>query len=145
MTTILIAEDDKSTRILTAARLKPHYAVVTACDGKEALDIYYKQDVPVIMLTARQEFEDKKLGFSTGTDDYLTKPVNYEELLWRIEALLRRARIHSEKQIVTGETTLSAENYCVTRPGQSVELPKKEFELLFKLLSYPGIIPHPIP
>lgn len=168
MTTILIAEDDKNTRILTAARLKPHYTVVTACDGKEALDIYYKQhidlvvadimmphmdgyelvrtlreykqDVPVIMLTARQEFEDKKLGFSTGTDDYLTKPVNYEELLWRIEALLRRARIHSDKQIVIGETTLSAENYCVTRPGQSVELPKKEFELLFKLLSYPGVI-----
>lgn len=115
MATILVVEDDNSTRLLTTARLKPHYDVIAACDGEEALDIFYhqhidlivadimmphmdgyelvrtlreyKQDVPVIMLTAKQTFEDKKMGFSTGTDDYMTKPVNYEELLWRIEAL----------------------------------------------------------
>ena len=57
----------------------------------------YKQDVPVIMLTAKQTFDDKKAGFATGIDDYMTKPVNYEELLWRMEALLRRAKIYAEK------------------------------------------------
>lgn len=168
MPTILIAEDDKNTRILTAARLKPHYDVITACDGEEALSTFYKQhidliiadimmphmdgyelvktlrdykqDVPVIMLTAKQTFEDKRQGFSTGTDDYMTKPVNYDELLWRIEALLRRAKINSDRRIVIGEVTVDACNYCVSRSMEKKELPKKEFELLFKLLSYPGMI-----
>lgn len=168
MTTILVVEDDKNTRLLTTARLKPHYNVVTACDGEEALDIFYsqhidliiadimmpnmdgyelvrtlreyKQDVPVIMLTAKQTFEAKKQGFSTGTDDYMTKPVNYEELLWRIEALLRRAKINTDKQISLGAVTVNAENYTVSRGKEIITLPKKEFELLYKLLSYPDMI-----
>lgn len=168
MTTILVVEDDKNTRLLTTARLKPHYNVVTACDGEEALDIFYsqhidliiadimmpnmdgyelvrtlreyKQDVPVIMLTAKQTFEAKKQGFSTGTDDYMTKPVNYEELLWRIEALLRRAKINTDKQISLGAVTINAENYTVNRGKEIITLPKKEFELLYKLLSYPDMI-----
>lgn len=168
MTTILVVEDDKNTRLLTTARLKPHYNVVTACDGEEALDIFYsqhidliiadimmpnmdgyelvrtlreyKQDVPVIMLTAKQTFEAKKQGFSTGTDDYMTKPVNYEELLWRIEALLRRAKINTDKQISLGAVTINAENYTVSRGKEIITLPKKEFELLYKLLSYPDMI-----
>lgn len=168
MTTILVVEDDKNTRLLTTARLKPHYNVVTACDGEEALDIFYsqhidliiadimmpnmdgyelvrtlreyKQDVPVIMLTAKQTFEAKKQGFSTGTDDYMTKPVNYEKLLWRIEALLRRAKINTDKQISLGAVTINAENYTVSRGKEIITLPKKEFELLYKLLSYPDMI-----
>lgn len=168
MATILVVEDDKNTRLLTTARLKPHFQVVTACDGKEALDIFYsqhidliiadimmpnmdgyelvrtlreyKQDVPVIILTAKQTFEAKKKGFSTGTDDYMTKPVNYEELLWRIEALLRRAKINSDKQIHLNAVTVNAENYTVNRGGETITLPKKEFELLYKLLSYPDMI-----
>ncbi|MBP3490103.1 MAG: response regulator transcription factor [Roseburia sp.] len=184
MATILVVEDDKNTRLLSTARLKPYYDVVTACDGEEALDIFYKQhidlivadimmpnmdgyelvrtlreyrqDVPVIMLTAKQTFEAKKEGFKTGTDDYMTKPVNYEELLWRIEALLRRARINTDRQIVIGTVTVNAENYTVSRApsadaptaasgspagaSEQLTLPKKEFELLYKLLSYPDVI-----
>lgn len=170
MATVLIVEDDKNTRLLTAARLKPYYTVLAACDGEEALDLFYKQhvdlivadimmpnmdgyelvrtlrsyhqDVPVIMLTAKDAFEDKRLGFSTGTDDYMTKPVNHEELLWRIEALLRRAKIHADKRILIGAVTVDSSNYTVSRSdtADSIELPKKEFDLLFKLLSYPDVI-----
>lgn len=170
MATILVVEDDKNTRLLTTARLKPHYTVLSACDGNEALDIFYKQhvdlivadimmpnmdgyelvktlreykqDVPVIMLTAKTAFDDKRQGFSTGTDDYLTKPVNYEELLWRIEALLRRAKINTSQKIEIGAVSVDAVNYSVTRTDtkEVFELPKKEFELLFKLLSYPNMI-----
>lgn len=168
MATILVVEDDKNTRLLTTARLKQYYNVVTACDGEEAMDIFYKQtidlivadimmpnmdgyelvktlreykqDVPVIMLTAKQTFEAKKQGFLNGTDDYMTKPVNYDELLWRIQALLRRAKINSEKQIVIGEVMLNADQYSITKSGVKIELSKKEFELLYKFLSYPGVI-----
>ena len=173
MATILVVEDDKHTRMLTVARLKGHYTVLEAEDGEKALDIFYsqhvdlivadimmphmdgyelvrtlreyKQDVPVIMLTAKQTFDGKKTGFATGTDDYLTKPVNYEELLWRIEALLRRAKIYAEKKIELGNVTLSEDTYTVQRVQkdgqcQEVALPKKEFELLYKLLSYPNQI-----
>lgn len=186
MAAILVVEDDKNTRLLTTARLKPYYDVIAACDGEEALNLFYsrpvdlvvtdimmpnmdgyelvrtlreyKQDVPVIMLTAKQDFEDKKQGFSTGTDDYMTKPVRYEELLWRIEALLRRAKIHTDKKISLGAVTVNAENYTVCRvysdktrtvsdasspissSSEEIQLPKKEFELLYKLLSYPDMI-----
>lgn len=184
MATILVVEDDKNTRLLTTARLKPHYDVVTACDGEEALDLFYKQhidlivadimmpnmdgyelvrtlreyrqEIPVIMLTAKQTFEAKKEGFLTGTDDYMTKPVNYEELLWRIEALLRRAKINTDRRITIGSVTVNADNYTVSRAScadappaasdaacgaaERLALPKKEFELLYKLLSYPDVI-----
>lgn len=168
MATILVVEDDKNTSILTTARLKAYYDVVTACDGEKAIEIFYhqhvdlivadvmmphmdgyelvktlreyKQDVPVIMLTAKQTFADKREGFSSGTDDYMTKPVNYEELLWRIQALLRRAKISSEKQIVLGDVTVNADIYTVSRGKEVIRLPKKEFELLYKLLSYPDMI-----
>jgi DNA-binding response OmpR family regulator len=168
MANILVVEDDKNTRILTKTRLKPLYNVVEACNGEEAIDIFYdqhidlvvadvmmpvmdgyelvrclrkyKQNVPIILLTAKSEFEDKKIGFSTGIDDYLTKPVNYEELLWRIEALLRRSNINADQKITIGDVIVDATNYSVNRSDQSIQLPKKEFELLFKLLSYPNII-----
>lgn len=170
MATILVVEDNKNTQILTRARLQSHYTVITANDGEEALDIFYKQHIdlivadvmmpnmdgyelvhllreykeqtPVILLTAKSTFEDKKTGFATGIDDYLTKPVNYEELLWRIEALLRRANINSDQKISIGSVLVDATNYTVSRTDNDTvyELPKKEFELLFKLLSYPNVI-----
>ena len=96
--------------------------------------------IPVLLLTAKQAFEDKREGFSTGIDDYMTKPVNFEELHWRLEALLRRARIASEQQITIGSVTLDQRTYTLTRQAEVLELPKKEFELLYKLLSYPGQI-----
>ena len=128
MATILLVEDDTSMRLLTTAKLKHRYAIISVQDGVEALDVLERQPVdltiadvmmprmdgytpvktlrergdqiPVLLLTAKQSFEDKREGFSSGVDDYMTKPVNYEELIWRLDALLRRAHIASEHRIV---------------------------------------------
>ena len=168
MTTILIAEDDKSLQMLIRARLKPYYEILCADDGLIALEMIQSRHIdlliadigmprmdgfelvqklrslgstlPVLMLTAKQSFQDKRTGFSAGTDDYLTKPVNYEELLWRIQALLRRAKIFTSKEIEVGAVVLDSLAYTVRKTGGNLELPKKEFDLLFKLLSYPGRI-----
>ena len=168
MATILLVEDDTSMRLLTTAKLKHRYAIISVQDGVEALDVLERHPVdliiadvmmprmdgytlvktlrergdqiPVLLLTAKQSFEDKREGFSSGVDDYMTKPVNYEELIWRLDALLRRAHIASEHRIVGGRTVLDSGTYTVTREKAAMELPKKEFELLYKLLSYPGQI-----
>lgn len=168
MATVLLVEDNESMQVLTRAKLRGQFTIFCARDGLEALEILGRQRVdlmiadvmmprmdgytlvkrlreegnqlPVLLLTARQSFEDKREGFSSGIDDYLTKPVNYEELVWRIEALLRRANIASERRIVVGGTVLDSASYTVSRSGEILELPKKEFELLYKLLSYPGQI-----
>ena len=95
---------------------------------------------PVLLLTAKKEWKDKKMGFAIGIDDYMTKPVNYEELQWRIRALLRRAKISNEKQIIIGDVVISEDFNMVVRGEEKITLPKKEFELLFKLLSYPNKI-----
>ena len=99
-----------------------------------------KNATPIMLLTAKSEVEDKIHGLDCGADDYMTKPVNYEELTWRINALLRRAHIASERRIVIGPVVLDSNTYTVSRGEQVLELPKKEFELLYKLLSYPGQI-----
>ncbi len=168
MATILIAEDNDNIRLLISERLKPFYTILLASDGIEALDILESKHVdllltdvmmpgmdgfelikeirqngfklPALILTAKQSFNDKRIGFSIGTDDYMTKPVNYEELHWRIDALLRRADITNERKIVMGETILDEATYTLSKGTSSIELPKKEFELLYKLLSYPGMI-----
>ena len=168
MATILIVEDNKNTQLLTAARLKTHFNILTADDGLEALDIIYDKHIdlvvadimmpnmdgyellkrlrgenytmPVLLLTAKQSFEDKREGFDSGSDDYMTKPVNYDELLLRINALLRRAGIASERKITVGTVTVDSAAYTVKSDAVSLELPKKEFEILYKLLSYPGMI-----
>ncbi|MCM1542787.1 MAG: response regulator transcription factor, partial [Blautia sp.] len=168
MATILVVEDNENILLLTSARLKPYYSILTASNGKEALDIFYrqhvdlivadimmpgmdgyelvrclreyKQNVPVIFLTAKSAFDDKRKGFASGIDDYMTKPVNYEELLWRIEALLRRANINASQRIMIGPVTIDSASYTVSRGEERIELPKKEFELLFKFLSYPNMI-----
>ena len=168
MATILVVEDDKHTRLLTCARLKPYYAVAEAENGEEALKMLDQNhidliiadiqmpvmngydlvkelresgiQIPVIMLTAMHTFDDKRTGFASGTDDYMTKPIDYEELLWHIKALLRRANIVSQRKIIIGDITLDSAAYTVTREGTITELAKKEFDLLFKLLSYPGMI-----
>lgn len=168
MAIILVAEDDKNLQLLLSAKLKSCYTVISANDGLEALKVIETRHIdlliadimmplvdgfslvktirdegltiPVLMLTAKQAFDDKKTGFSSGTDDYMTKPVNFDELQWRIEALLRRANIASEHRIKIGTTVLDSSTYTVTFGGQKTELPKKEFDLLFKLLSYPNQI-----
>ena len=98
------------------------------------------ENLPILMVSARQLPEDKHKGFLVGTDDYMTKPIDQEELLLRIKALLRRAKIASERKIVVGDVVLDYDALTVTRGGEEQELPQKEFLLLYKLLSYPGKI-----
>ena len=92
------------------------------------------------MISAKQLPADKQKGFLVGTDDYMTKPIDEVEMLLRIKALLRRARIVSERRIVMGDVVLDYDALTVTRNGEKQELPQKEFMLLYKLLSYPGKI-----
>ncbi len=166
---ILVVEDDVMQRKLMRAVLsRAGYTVYTASNGVEGLEVLDKVQVdlilldimmpdmdgyvfaktlrqggstlPILMVTAKQARQDKKEGFLAGTDDYMTKPVDEEEMLWRISALLRRSRIASEKKITVGQTVLDYNGMTVISQGMSRELPQKEFLLLFKLLSYPGQI-----
>jgi DNA-binding response OmpR family regulator len=163
---ILVAEDDANQRRLMSAVLRgAGYEVHTAADGAEALRMLDEVHVdllvldvmmpkldgfeltrqlrdggsalPILMVTARQLPQDKHTGFLVGTDDYMIKPVDEEELLLRIRALLRRARIVSEHRIVLGGVTLDYDGLTVERSGESQTLPQKEFYLLYKLLAYP--------
>lgn len=111
-------------------------------DGYEFVSELRDSDnnTPVIMLTAMNTFKHKKEGFASGIDDYMTKPINYEELIWRIEALLRRAKINSENQITIGAFTLNQGSYTAAYEGREITLTNKEFHLLYKFLSYPGVV-----
>ena len=169
MVNILVADDDKNTRLLMKAILEAeHYRVFTAVDGQEALAVLDREHIdlvvldimmpnldgyqftatlrqsdntlPILMVSAKQLPEDKHRGFLVGTDDYITKPIDEEEMLLRIKALLRRAKIVSDRQIVIGDVVLDYDSFTVSRRGEVQELPKKEFLLLYKLLSYPGKI-----
>lgn len=169
MFNILVVDDDKNTRLLLEAVLKAEgYSVITAKDGQEALETMDREhidlvvldimmprmdgyeftktlravnnDLPILMVSAKQLPADRKQGFLVGTDDYMTKPIDEEEMLLRIKALLRRAKIVSERRIVIGDVTLDYDSFTVSRNEDSMELPKKEFQLLYKLLSYPGKI-----
>ena len=97
-----------------------------------------RMEIPVLMATAKTEFADKKEGFEAGADDYMTKPVDLEEVVLRVRALLRRSRIYSENLIRIGEVTLDYNTLEVRLPGETVVLPQKEFYLLYKLFSYPN-------
>ena len=144
------------------------YHAIPTLDGMDALDIMDKEyidlivadimmpnmdgyeltrslraanyDLPILMVTAKDQFEDIQRGFRSGTDDYMVKPINVKELVLRVEALLRRAKISSEKKIVVGSTVLNYDALTVTFHGQETTLPQKEFYLLYKLLSYPNKI-----
>jgi len=166
---ILIVEDDSNTRRLMEAILKQAgYIVHLAKDGLEALDVVGEThidlmiidlmmpnmdgyelteslrelgyELPILMVTAKQLPQDRKKGFIVGTDDFMTKPVDEEELLIRIKSLLRRSKIAAENILVIGELTLHYDALVVSRNEEEVLLPKKEFYLLYKLLSYPNKI-----
>lgn len=166
---ILVVEDDKNTQKLMMAVLKEYgYIPLLAGNGIEALKVLDEQHVdliildimmpgmdgyeltrqlreneynlPILMVTAKQLPEDKKKGFIVGTDDYMTKPVDEEEMILRIKALLRRAQIVNEHKLVVGEVTLDYDSLTVRRGEESQTLPQKEFYLLYKLLSYPNKI-----
>lgn len=166
---ILVVDDDKNTRLLFRAELEnAGYTVLTATDGREALAVMDREHVdlvvldimmpnmdgyeftrllresqnnlPILMVSAKQLPADKHKGFIVGTDDYITKPIDGEEMLYRIRALLRRAKIVSERKIHVGDVVLDYDSMTVSRVGEIFELPQKEFLLLYKLLSYPGKI-----
>jgi DNA-binding response OmpR family regulator len=166
---ILVVDDDKNTRRLFKAVLEGEgYKVYSAENGAAALEIMDQEHIdlaivdimmpemdgyeftstlreadnslPILMVSAKQLPQDKKKGFLVGTDDYITKPVDEEEMLLRVRALLRRAKIVSERKIEIGDVVLDYDSLTVTKKDVVMELPQKEFMLLYKLLSYPGKI-----
>lgn len=166
---ILVVDDDKNTRLFLKAVLeRAGYTVALAGNGELALELLDREHVdlvvldimmpkmdgyeftrvlreaqnnlPILMVSAKQLPADKHRGFIVGTDDYITKPIDDEEMLFRIKALLRRAKIANERKIVIGDVVLDYDALSVTRKNEVQELPQKEFLLLYKLLSYPGKI-----
>ena len=175
MFNILVVEDDFNTRRLMCAVLERYgYNPIPSTDGIDALEQLDKKHVdlvildimmprmdgyeftcvlreggntlPILMVTAKETPADKHKGFIIGTDDYMTKPVDEEEMILRIAALLRRSRIVSERKLTVGSTVLYYDAFTVRNDGEAVgapggmELPQKEFLLLYKLLSYPNKI-----
>ena len=169
MINILLSEDNLDLCNLIAIELKGKgYNVYTAHDGNEAIDIYENNpidllitdimmphtnglevveyirklnaEMPILIITAKTSQSDKYMGFKAGTDDYMTKPIDIDELLFRVEALLRRAKIISEKKIIIGGAELNSETYTISIDRKDMVLPQKEFQILFKLLSYPDQI-----
>ena len=165
---ILVVEDDTNTRKLVCAVLRQNgFETLQAEDGVAALEVMENQHVdlvvldlmmpnldgyelteqlrltwknlPILMVTAKQTPKDKKKGFLVGTDDYMTKPVDEEEMVLRIKALLRRAQIASEHKLGVGDVILDYDTLTVSRGAEEIKLPQKEFHLLFKLLSYSNI------
>ena len=165
---ILVVDDDKNTRMYFEAVLKNNgYTVTVANNGEDALGVMDKvhidlvvldimmpkmdgyeftktlregdNNLPILMVSAKQMPADKNKGFAVGTDDYMIKPVDQDEFLYRIKALLRRAKIANERKIVV-DVIIDYDSLTVTRGEESQELPQKEFLLLYKLLSYPGKI-----
>lgn len=169
MLKILIAEDDRELRRLFAhVLIKNGYTVKEVADGREGLDAieidYYDliisdimmpvmdgyefvrqlrdagNTTPVLMITAKDAFEDMRLGFLSGTDDYMIKPINVNEMVLRVQALLRRAQMINERKQTIGSTVLEYDTFTVWTDGESILLPQKEFLLLYKMASYPGRI-----
>ena len=162
---ILVVEDDANTRkLMETVLVQNGYQPILAKDGLEALELLDKKHVdlavldimmprmdgfeltkmlretdcslPILMVSAKEAPADKKRGFLIGTDDYMVKPVDEEEMILRIGALLRRSQIAYEHRLTVGGTTLDYDAFTLTSSGQTLSLPQKEFLLLYKLLSY---------
>jgi len=169
MINILIVEDDKNIRKLMQTVLQQNgYQTFNASDGLEALELFDKERIdlmicdimmphmdgyeltqslrsayyhlPVLMVTAKESFGDKQKGFLVGTDDYMVKPIDVNEMVLRVQALLRRSKIASERKLELGAITINYDAFTITREDDKQTLPQKEFYLLYKLLSYPGMI-----
>ena len=166
---ILIVEDDGELRQLFSRVLtKNGYAVTGVTNGKEALEVIDKgyfdliisdimmpvmdgfelvrtireanDQTPVLMITAKDAFDDMQEGFLSGTDDYMVKPVNVNEMLLRVGALLRRAKINNERKQSLGNTVMEMDTFTVITGQEKIILPQKEFMLFYKMASYPGKI-----
>lgn len=169
MLKILIAEDDRDLRQLySRVLMKNGYSVKGVTNGQEALDAmdhdYFDliiadimmpvmdgyefvrllrdtgNTTPVMMITAKDAFDDMRQGFIAGTDDYMVKPINVNEMVLRVGALLRRAQMLSDHKEMIGDTVLELDSLTVTTPTETFNLPQKEFQLLYKLVSYAGRI-----
>lgn len=169
MFNIMVVEDDNNTRKLMCTVLEQYgYSTYPAIDGIDGLEILDKKhidlivldimmprmdgfeftetlrqsgcNIPILMVSAKQSPVDKRKGFIIGTDDYMTKPIDEEEMVLRVGALLRRSKIASERKLSIGSTMLAYDSFSVNVNGEIMELPQKEFLLLFKLLSYPNKI-----
>ena len=167
---LVVEDDVNTRKLMQAVLSQNGYEPVPAADGVEALDLLDKKhidlilldimmprmdgyefteiirgnqmlrDIPILMVTARETPADKRKGFLIGTDDYMVKPVDEDEMVLRIAALLRRSRIVNEHRLLVGGTLLDYDSFSVSSEGYISELPRKEFLLLYKLLSYPGKI-----
>lgn len=169
MFNILVVEDDLKLNKLFCTVLSRHgYHTFAAFDGAQALKMLDSQyidliisdimmpkmdgyqltkalrnadfNLPVLMITVKENFEDKRKGFLSGIDDYMVKPINVNEMVLRVQALLRRAKIVSEREIVCGSTRTVYDSQTVSFNGGTVSLPQKEFRLLYKLISFPNKI-----
>lgn len=169
MFNILVVEDDKELRDLFCAVLSDHgYTAIPATDGEDAFDIMESSyidlvisdlmmprmggiemtkalreshyDIPILMITAKESTADKREGFRAGTDDYMVKPIDVNEMIWRVEALLRRSQIVSQHRTKIGNTEFNYDTFSVNYNGEIIELPQKEFLLLFKLVASPDRI-----
>ncbi|MBQ4089327.1 MAG: response regulator transcription factor [Clostridia bacterium] len=167
---MVVEDDKNTRRLMETVLSQHGYEPVPACDGIEALEILDKKhvdlilldimmprmdgyefteiirgnpalgDIPILMVTAKDTPVDKRKGFIIGTDDYMVKPVDEDEMILRIAALLRRSRIVNEHRLIVGGTLLDYDSFSVSSDGYISQLPRKEFLLLYKLLSYPGKI-----
>jgi len=169
MFNVLVVEDDKDLRGLFCTILtKNGYKAISAEDGEKALEILEKEyvdlvisdimmpnmdgfeltkalreanfNLPIIMITAKETFADKQKGFLVGTDDYMVKPVDVNEMVLRVGALLRRAQIINERKQTVGNSVLEYDSLTVYQNGEAIVLPQKEFYLLYKLVSFPNHI-----
>lgn len=169
MAKILVVEDDSTLRRVVCDVLRNNgHQPIAALNGVEALDVLESEHVdlmisdimmpqmdgyeltkglrdagytlPILMITAREQYLDMEQGFSVGTDDYMVKPINMDEMLLRAKALLRRAKIFTDRKIVIGTTQVDYDAMTVSNGDLSLALPQKEFLLLYKLLSYPDKI-----
>jgi len=169
MLSILVVEDNKNLRDLFCETLKKNgYHTICASDGSDAMDILAKTfvdliisdimmpimdgyemtktlreakiNIPILMITAKDQYEDMQKGFLAGVDDYMIKPINLNEMVLRVAAILRRAKIASERKITVGNMSLIYDELTVKMNDEEFILPQKEFYLIYKLLSYPNKI-----
>lgn len=169
MLKVLIVEDDRELRrLFSHVLIKNGYTVKEVGNGKDALaaiendyfdliisDIMMPvmdgyefvrnlrdsgNTTPVLMITAKDAFDDMRLGFLSGTDDYMVKPINVNEMVLRVGALLRRAQMINDRRQTIGETVLECDSFTVVCGKDTIPLPQKEFMLLYKMVSYPGKI-----
>lgn len=164
---ILVAEDDfKLNRIYCSALQDADFHTFAAYNGEEAMELIAEHpmdlvisdimmpgmdgytltkhlrkdypEMPILMISAKEEYADKRDGFLAGIDDYMVKPVDLNEMLLRVQALLRRAKIVTDRKLTVGNTVLRYDSYSAEFDGKTVEIPQKEFLVLYKLMSYPG-------